>query len=116
MCKSKIHRATVTGTNLNYCGSITIDKELMKAADILQYEMVMVVNVNNGERFETYVMQGKEGEISINGAAARLSQPGDLVIIISSEMWSDDELMMMSTAGTYLPKIVQVDSENKIIR
>jgi len=115
MCKSKIHRATVTGTNLGYCGSITIDETLMQAADILPYEMVMVVNVNNGERFETYVMLGKEGQVCINGAAARLAQPGDLVIIISSCMVGERDLLMMeSTDGKYVPKIVHVDEKNSI--
>lgn len=111
MCKSKIHRATVTDANLNYVGSITIDKTLLKEADLLEYEMVQVVNINNGERFETYVIEGPpdSGVICLNGAAARLVMPGDLVIIIAYGTFSEDELK------NYQPRIVHVDSRNKII-
>lgn len=108
MMKSKIHRATVTDANLNYKGSITIDKKLMELADILPNEKVQVVNNNNGSRFETYVIEGKEdsGTICLNGAAARLCQVGDVVIIISYAIMDDKE------AKTYEPKIVFVDEKN----
>jgi aspartate 1-decarboxylase len=111
MAKSKIHRATVTDANLNYVGSITIDKKLMAAADILPYEQVQVVNVNNGARFETYVIEGEEGSgvICLNGAAARLACPGDIVIIIAYGGFDEQELK------TFAPKIVHVDGENKIV-
>jgi aspartate 1-decarboxylase len=111
MCKSKIHRATVTDANLNYVGSITIDPVLLKRADILPYEMVQVVNINNGERFETYVIEGQEGSgmICLNGAAARLAVPGDLVIIIAYGQYTEEELKR------YEPKIVHVDVNNRIL-
>lgn len=110
MAKSKIHRATVTDANLNYVGSITIDKALMDAADLLPYEQVQVVNVNNGARFETYVIEGERnsGTICINGAAARLACPGDLVIIISYGTYDEKEL------SGFEPKVVHVDGENRI--
>lgn len=110
MCKSKIHRATVTDANLHYVGSITIDSQLIKAADILPYEMVQVVNINNGERFETYVIEGEAGSgtVCLNGAAARLAVPGDLVIIIAYGLYTEEELR------DWEPKIVHVDSNNKI--
>ena len=112
MCKSKIHRATVTGADLNYVGSITIDPELMDAADLLAYEQVHVVNINNGARFETYVIPGAagEGEICLNGAAARLAQPGDRVIVISYAQYSDEELR------EYRPVFIFVDDDNRITR
>jgi aspartate 1-decarboxylase len=112
MCKSKIHRATVTGADLNYVGSITIDPELMAAADLLEFEQVSVVNVNNGARFETYVIPGVpgDGEICLNGAAARLAHPGDKVIIISYAQYSEAEL------ETYRPVFIFVDEENRISR
>lgn len=110
MCKSKIHRAMVTEANLHYVGSITIDSELLAAADILQYEMVQVVNINNGERFETYAIEGEAGSgtICLNGAAARLAVPGDLVIIIAYGLYMEDEL------PNWEPKVVHVDAGNKI--
>ena len=107
--KSKIHRASITGADLNYEGSISIDKKLMKAANILPYELVHVVNINNGARFETYAIEGKPCEITLNGAAARLGQPGDLVIILSYCMLPYDE------ASKIQPRIVKVDSKNKPI-
>jgi len=112
MCKSKIHRATVTGADLNYVGSITIDPELMQAADLMEFEQVSVVNVNNGARFETYVIPGVpgDGEICLNGAAARLAHPGDKVIIISYGQYSEAEL------ETYRPVFIFVDEENRISR
>lgn len=110
MMKSKIHRATVTEANLNYVGSITIDRDLMDAADILENEKVQIVNNNNGARFETYVIEGERGSgvICVNGAAARLVQPGDIVIIISYAMFEDKE------AKNHKPKVVMVDNNNKI--
>ena len=112
MCKSKIHRATVTGADLNYMGSITIDPELMEAADLLEYEQVHVVNINNGARFETYVISGQrgEGEICLNGAAARLAAPGDRVIVISYGQYSEEEL------ADYRPMFIFVDDQNRINR
>lgn len=112
MCKSKIHRATVTGADLNYVGSITIDPVLMDAADLLEYEQVAVVNVNNGARFETYVIPGEPGagEICLNGAAARLAHPGDKVIIISYGSYDEAEL------ETYRPQFIFVDEHNGISR
>ncbi len=110
MCKSKIHRATVTDANLNYEGSITIDEDLMDAADLLPYEKVQVVNNNNGARFETYIIKGKRGTgtICLNGAAARLVQPGDIVIIISYATYDEKEL------ASFVPKIIAVDGQNRI--
>ncbi|HEX2093547.1 MAG TPA: aspartate 1-decarboxylase [Longimicrobiaceae bacterium] len=111
MCKSKIHRATVTGADLNYVGSITIDPVLMEAADLMEYEQVQVVDIDNGARFETYVIPGVpgQGEICLNGAAARLVQPGDRVIVISYAQYDEAEL-----AG-YRPTFVFVDEENRIV-
>jgi aspartate 1-decarboxylase len=110
MCKSKIHRATVTDANLHYVGSITIDTELLQAADILPYEMVQVVNINNGERFETYAIEGEAGSgtVCLNGAAARLAVPGDLVIIIAYGLYTEEELK------DWEPKVVHVDAQNKM--
>jgi len=112
MCKSKIHRATVTDANLNYVGSITIDKELMEKADILPYEKVQVVNNNNGARLETYVIAGERGrgDVCLNGAAARLVQPGDKIIILSYAQYSSEELK------DFMPKVVFVDEENRVIQ
>ncbi|HEX2203083.1 MAG TPA: aspartate 1-decarboxylase [Longimicrobium sp.] len=112
MCKSKIHRATVTGADLNYVGSITIDPVLMEAADLLEFEQVHVVNVNNGARFETYVIPGVpgEGEICLNGAAARLAHPGDKVIVISYGQYDEKEM------ERYRPVFVFVDDDNRIAR
>ena len=109
MCKSKIHRATVTDANLNYVGSITIDADLLRLADILPYEQVQVVNINSGARFETYVIEGKAGmgTICLNGAAARLAVPGDLIIIISYGFLGAEEL------NGFSPKVVHVDQANK---
>lgn len=110
LMKSKIHRATVTRTNLNYVGSITIDETLMQAADFLENELVQIVNVNNGARFETYVIKGAPGSgaIELNGAAARLAEPGDLVIIISYAAYKEDEL------HGHQPTVVVVDEDNRI--
>lgn len=111
MYKSKIHRATVTDANLNYVGSITIDVELMKAADILENEKVQVVNINNGARFETYAIEGKAGSgvICLNGAAARLAQKEDKVIIISYAYYSNEE------AKELKPLAIHVNEKNQII-
>lgn len=110
MCKSKIHFATVTDANLNYVGSITIDSKLMKAADLLPYEKVQVVNNNNGARLETYVIEGPPGggDICLNGAAARLVQPGDKVIIISYSAMDNEDLK------SFKPTVVFVDDNNEI--
>lgn len=111
MMNGKIHRARVTEANLNYVGSITIDPELLEAADILPNEKVQVVNNNNGERFETYTIKGKRGsgEICVNGAAARKVQIGDVVIIISYVMMSDSE------AHEHDPHVVLVNEQNDIV-
>jgi len=109
--KSKIHRATLTGADLNYEGSITIDKDLMTAAEILPYELVHIVNINNGQRFETYAIEGPAGggSICLNGAAARMGQPGDLIIILSYCS------MPRAEATRAKPTVVKVDSKNKRI-
>ncbi|MFO7263464.1 MAG: aspartate 1-decarboxylase [Bacillaceae bacterium G1] len=111
MMKSKIHRATVTEANLNYVGSITIDQDLMDAVDLLPNEKVQVVNNNNGARLETYVIPGPRGSgvICLNGAAARLVQPGDTVIIISYAWMSDEE------ARNYVPKVAIIGENNRIV-
>lgn len=111
MMKSKIHRARVTEANLNYIGSITIDSDLLEAADIWPNEKVTVVNNNNGARLETYVIPGEpgSGHICLNGAAARLVQPGDIVIIISYGMMDDRE------AREFKPKVVFIDPETNRI-
>ncbi|MGI9951621.1 aspartate 1-decarboxylase [Moorellaceae bacterium AZ2] len=110
MMKSKIHRARVTEANLNYVGSITIDRALLDAAGILPQEKVQVVNNNNGARFETYVIEGERGSgvICVNGAAARLVQPGDIVIIISYGIFTDEEAQRLQ------PKVILVDENNRI--
>ena len=110
MCKAKIHSATVTGADLNYTGSITIDKTLLKELDILHYERVQVLNINNGARMETYVIEGEpdSGIICLNGAAARWAVPGDKVIIISYCLIDDAQ------ARSWKPKIVLLDEKNKI--
>lgn len=110
MCKSKIHRATVTDANLAYEGSITLDPVLMAAADIVEYEKVHVVNIANGARFETYVITGVEdsGDVVLNGAAARLVQPGDKVIIMSYASYGEAEL------EDFEPLLVFVDDHNRI--
>ncbi|HWH13624.1 MAG TPA: aspartate 1-decarboxylase [Miltoncostaeaceae bacterium] len=111
MLKSKIHRATVTDANLNYVGSITVDMDLLDAADIRLYEHVHVVNINNGARFETYAIEGVRGSgtICLNGAAARLAQPGDLVIVLSYAQYEEAEL------EGYEPLVVHVDERNRRI-
>jgi len=108
--KSKIHRATITQANLNYIGSISIDEDLMDAANLIEFEKVQVVNINNGERLETYVIQGERGTgvISLNGAAARKAQIGDLVIIVSFAQMEFEE------AKKHKPAIVFPTPQNKL--
>jgi len=108
MLKSKIHRATVTDCNINYEGSITIDRRLMQAADILPYEQVHVLDIKNGNRLITYAIEGEAGEICINGAAAHLVNKGDLVIILT---YTD---VKEENARLHHPKLVYVDSKNHI--
>jgi aspartate 1-decarboxylase len=109
MMKSKIHRATVTGADLHYVGSITLDTELMRRADILENEQVHVLDNDNGNRFETYAIPGGPGDCCLNGAAARLVQPGDRVIVITYAEYEDAEL------DDYAPKVVHVDSRNRAV-
>jgi aspartate 1-decarboxylase len=111
MCKGKIHRATVTQADLNYVGSITIDQDLLEAADIYPYEIVQVVNINTGSRLETYTIPGARGSgvICLNGAAARLNAPGDLVIIISYAQCTEEEIRKLE------PHIVFVDENNHMV-
>lgn len=111
MFKSKIHRATVTHADLHYVGSVTIDERLMEAADLLPGEQVAIVDITNGARLETYVIPGEpnSGVIGINGAAAHLVSPGDLVILISYAQVDDE------TARQYTPKVVHVDTQNRIV-
>lgn len=108
--KSKIHRATVTEANLHYEGSITIDDKLMKAADILEHEKVEVLNLNSGQRLETYAIRGKVGSgiICLNGPAARGACPGDLIIILTYVVADDKEVKSIK------PKIIKVDAKNRI--
>ena len=112
MCKSKIQPAVVTATELHYEGSITVDRDLMDAVDIIPFEKVHVLNLNNGSRMETYTIEGERGSgtICLNGAAARLAEPGDKVIIISYCSMEKDK------AVGWRPKIVIVDENNKIIK
>jgi aspartate 1-decarboxylase len=112
MCKSKVHRAVLTGADLHYEGSLTLDAALMEAADILPFEKVQVVNVNNGSRLETYVIEGERnsGTIQLNGAAARLGAAGDHVIVISYADYEEREL------ENFEPKLVFVDEKNRIVR
>ena len=107
MMKSKIHRATVTDANLHYIGSITLDTELMALADIREHEQVHVLDIDNGARFETYAIPGGPGDVCLNGAAARLVQPGDKVIIITYGDYADVEL------DGYEPAVVHVDTANR---
>jgi len=112
MLKSKIHRAVVTDANLNYVGSVTIDEDLLDAADILPFELVQIVNINTGARFETYAIAGPRGrgDICLNGAAARLAQPGDIVILMAYAAMSDEEARQVK------PKIVHVNEHNRPIK
>lgn len=111
MMKSKIHRATVTDADLHYVGSVTVDRDLMDAADLVEFEQVAVVDIDNGARLETYVIEGERGSRSVclNGAAARLVSPGDKVIIISYGDYEEAEL------EGYAPRIVHVDTDNGLV-
>jgi aspartate 1-decarboxylase len=109
MMKSKIHRATVTGACLDYVGSITLDPALMELADIREFEHVHVLDIDNGARFETYAMAGGPGDVVLNGAAARLVQPGDRVIVITYAGYDEAEM------EAYEPRIVHVDDANRVI-
>jgi len=107
MMKSKIHRATITGADLNYIGSITLDTRLMELADIREHEQVHVLDIDNGARFETYAIEGGPGDVVLNGAAARLVHPGDKIIVITYAQYDEEEL-----AG-YEPVVVHVDEQNQ---
>ncbi|GAA4089318.1 aspartate 1-decarboxylase [Nonomuraea soli] len=111
MFKSKIHRATVTHADLHYVGSVTIDEELMEAAGLLEGEQVTIVDITNGARLETYVITGERGSrvVGINGAAAHLVSPGDLVIMIAYAQYAEEEL------NRYRPRVVHVDHANRIV-
>ena len=109
MMKSKIHRARVTDANLHYVGSITLDTQLMQLADIREWEQVQVVDIDNGARFETYAIPGGSGDVCLNGAAARLVQPGDRVIVITYGDYDDAEL------EDYEPRVVHVDASNRVV-
>lgn len=110
MLKSKIHRATVTGADINYEGSITIDGKLMNAARLVEYEQVDIYNISNGNRFSTYVIKGEEGkgEICLNGAAAKLVSKGDLIIICSYAVYEEEEV------SNHKPVLVYVDEKNRV--
>jgi len=112
MCKSKVHRAVLTGADLHYEGSLTLDQALMDAANMLEFEKVQVVNVNTGSRLETYLIAGERGSgsVQLNGAAARLGMPGDLVIVISYAEYEESEL-----AGGFAPTVVFVDERNRVV-
>ncbi len=111
MLKSKIHRATVTQADLHYVGSVTVEEDLMEAADLIAGEQVAIVDVTNGARLETYVIPGERGSgvIGINGAAARLVHPGDLVILLAYDVMDDAE------ARAYAPRVVFVDAGNRVV-
>ncbi|MCX5866775.1 MAG: aspartate 1-decarboxylase [Proteobacteria bacterium] len=112
MLKGKIHRATVTDANLDYEGSITVDQKLMEAADIIQFEQVHIYNISNGNRFETYCIEGPPGSgtICLNGAAARMVSRGDLVIIAAYGLMNAEEIK------SHKPKLVYVDAQNRIVK
>jgi aspartate 1-decarboxylase len=110
MLRSKIHRAVVTEANLEYEGSITIDSDLLRQAEVVEYELVQIVNLNNGERFETYVISGEagSGDVRLNGAAARLVHPGDRIIIMAYSLIDEDEI------ESWKPKILLLDIKNRV--
>jgi aspartate 1-decarboxylase len=112
MCKSKIHRGTITGADLQYEGSLTLDRDLMDAADLEPYEQVQVVNVNTGSRLETYVIEGERGSgtIQLNGAAARMGAVGDPVIVMSYADYDESEL------AAFAPRVVFVDERNRVVK
>ncbi len=109
MLRSKIHRATVTAADLHYVGSISIDPVLLEAADILEHEQVTVLDIDNGARFETYAIVGGPGEVCLNGAAARLVQVGDTVILLTYGDYGDEELV------SHEPRVVHVDGKNAVV-
>jgi aspartate 1-decarboxylase len=111
MLKSKIHRGRITGSDLNYVGSITVDADLLEAADIREHELVHVLDVDNGARFETYTIAGApgSGEVTVNGAAARLVHAGDTVIVVSYAEYDEEEL------ESYVPRVVHVNADNRIV-
>jgi len=112
LCKSKVHGATVTAADLYYEGSLTLDQDLIEAADLVPYERVQVVNINNGSRLETYVLPGKRGSgtVALNGAAARLGAVGDRVILISYAQYEEAEIV------EHEPRVVFVDEDNRPVR
>jgi aspartate 1-decarboxylase len=112
LMKSKVHRATITSADLHYEGSLTLDQDLMDSADLVTHEEIQVVNVNNGARFTTYVIPGPRGSgvVQLNGAAARLGLPGDLVILIAYGVFDEAEVERHS------PRVVFVDEQNRIVR
>lgn len=112
MCKAKLHGVSVTENNLHYVGSITIDQDLLDAADIIPFEWLHVVNVTTGDRFETYAIAGERGSgvIGLNGATARRGMPGDKLIVMSYALFSPDEL------ASFHPRIVFVDAQNRAVR
>jgi aspartate 1-decarboxylase len=112
LMKSKIHRATITSADLHYEGSLTVDEDLLDAADLVTYEEIQIVNVNNGARLGTYVIPGPRGSgvVQLNGAAARLGMPGDLVILISYGVYDEKEV------AHHRPRVVFVDDRNRIVR
>ena len=111
MLKSKIHRVTLTGSDLNYVGSITVDADLLEAADIREHELVHVLDVDNGARFETYTIEGPpgSGQVQVNGAAARLVHSGDKVIVVAYASYDEAEL------EAYEPRVVHVDADNRVV-
>ncbi len=112
MCKAKLHGVTVTDNDLHYVGSITIDQDLLDAADLVPYEWLHIVNVNTGDRFETYAIAGERGSgiIGLNGATARRGLPGDKLIVMSYALFSPEELIEFS------PRLIFVDAENRMLR
>lgn len=112
MLKSKLHRATVTDANLNYEGSLTIDRQLMEEVGLLPFEKIKIYNINNGERFDTYVIEGPAGSgvIALNGAAARKGLTGDLIIIVSYALYDQTELV------SYQPRIAVLDRDNRVVK
>ena len=109
LLKSKIHRATVTDAELHYVGSLSVCPELMRAADLVEYEKILVANVSTGARFETYVIVGKPGEVCLNGAAARLGAKGDIIIVLAWGEWEAGEV-----PANYRPSVVHVDGKNRV--
>ena len=108
MLKSKIHRARITGVHLDYEGSVAIDRDLLAEVDILPHEQVHILNLNNGQRFTTYAIEGEKGQVDLRGAAARLAQKGDIVIILTYRQMPDEE------ARSHQPRVVYVDERNRI--